>query len=230
MAYTSVVSAMSSPGRASGQFERAPDTIGSMPTTTDGLEVRPLTPDNFADLAALFEEGGDPRWCWCMYFRARGRDWSNSTTEGNRSELRGLADRRGVAPGLVGYERDRAVGWISLGPREDYERLAYSKILAPVDDTPVWSIVCFVVSRHARGRGVALAMLGAGIAYAREHGATMLEAYPADTGDGRRRAADIYQGTLGMFERAGFEVVERRQWNPSTPVRPIVRLALERND
>ena len=41
-----------------------------------------------------------------------------------------------------------------------------------------------------------------------------------------RRAADIYQGTLSMFEQAGFEVVEHRQWNASTPVRPIVRLAL----
>jgi hypothetical protein len=30
-----------------------------------------------------------------------------------------------------------------------------------------------------------------------------------------------------MFERAGFAVVERRQWNASTPVRPIVRLTLE---
>jgi len=29
-----------------------------------------------------------------------------------------------------------------------------------------------------------------------------------------------------MFERAGFEVVERRQWNPSTPIRPIVRRSL----
>jgi GNAT superfamily N-acetyltransferase len=191
------------------------------------LEVHPLTPERFGDLALLFEEGGDPRWCWCMYFRARGRDWSNSTAEGNRAELRALTDRRGIAPGLLGYQGDRVVGWISLGPREDYERLAYSKVLAPVDDAPVWSIVCFVVSRRARGQGVATAMLEAGIAYAREHGATMLEAYPADTGDGRRRAADIYQGTLAMFERAGFKVVERRQWNPTTPMRPIVRQSLK---
>ena len=191
------------------------------------LDVRPLTQDRFDDLAALFEEGGDPKWCWCMYFRARGRDWTNSTAEQNRSELRELAGHPGIAPGLVGYEADRAIAWISLGPREDYERLAYSKVLAPVDATPVWSIVCFVVSRRARGRGVARAMLEAGIAYARANGATMLEAYPADTGDQRRRPGDIYWGTLSMFEGAGFEIVERRQWNATTPVRPIVRLLLE---
>jgi hypothetical protein len=31
-----------------------------------------------------------------------------------------------------------------------------------------------------------------------------------------------------MFERAGFREVARRQWNAKTPVRPIVRLALDR--
>ena len=199
-----------------------------MASPIDSLAVRPLTPENFGDLAGLFEEGGDPRSCWCMYFRARGRDWSNSTGDQNRAELRQLAERQDtVAPGLVGYEGDRAIAWISLGPREDYERLTHSKILAPVDEMPVWSIVCFVVSRQARGRGVAAAMLQAGIDHARGHGATMLEAYPADTHERRMRAANVYLGTLSMFERAGFEVVERRQWNASTPVRPIVRLALE---
>jgi hypothetical protein len=28
------------------------------------LDVQPLTPKRFADLAELFEEGGDPKWCW----------------------------------------------------------------------------------------------------------------------------------------------------------------------
>jgi hypothetical protein len=35
-------------------------------------------------------------------------------------------------------------------------------------------------------------------------------------------------GPLGMFERAGFQVVERRKWNATTPVRPIVRRAIRR--
>ena len=38
--------------------------------------------------------------------------------------------------------------------------------------------------------------------------------------------ATAYHGTLRMFERRGFEVVERRQWNAGSPVRPIVRLRL----
>ncbi len=175
--------------------------------------------------AALFEEGGDPRWCWCVYFRFRGRDWTNSTTATNRAALEELTERP-LAPGLVAYHGDRVVGWVSLGPREDYERLTYSKVLAPVDDTPVWSIVCFVVSRQARGRGVAAALLNAAIDFASAQGATTLEAYPVDVGEGRVPAANAFHGTLAMFERAGFTVVERRQWNATAPVRPIVRLRL----
>ena len=99
----------------------------------------------------------------------------------------------------------------------------HSKGLAPIDDRPVWSIVCFVVGRMARGTGVASALLEAAVAYARVHGATLLEAYPVETGGGRIPSANAYMGTLGMFERAGFTVAERRQWNRATAVRPIVR-------
>ena len=90
----------------------------------------------------------------------------------------------------------------------------------------MWSIVCFVVARIARGQGVATALLDAAIAYATEHGATMLEAYPVDTVNGRVPAATAFKGTLGMYQRAGFEVVARRQANRTSAPRPIVRRSL----
>jgi ribosomal protein S18 acetylase RimI-like enzyme len=189
------------------------------------LDVRPLTPARFDDLASLFSQGGDPKWCWCMYFRVRGLDWSNATPDRNRNGLQELARRR-PAPGLVAYRGGNAVGWVSLGPRESYERLEHSQVLAPVDDTPVWSIVCFVVAPTARRAGVASALLDAAVAHARAEGARVLEAYPLDTAGGRVSSASAYHGTLTMFQRAGFQVVATRQFNRTTPVRPIVRLDL----
>jgi GNAT superfamily N-acetyltransferase len=151
--------------------------------------------------------------------------WSNSSAAENRADLQALA-ANDLAPGLVGYSEGRAVGWVSLSPRESYERLESSKLLARLDDKPVWSIVCFVVSARARGQGVARAMLDAAIEYARAHGAATLEAYPVAGTRGRVAAASAYQGTQSMFEKAGFTVVATRQWNKSTPVRPIMRLEL----
>ena len=102
--------------------------------------------------------------------------------------------RKGRAPGLVAYRDGEAVGWVSLAPRDDYERLQHSKVLARVDDKPVWSIVCFVVGRRARGRGSPEAMLGAAIDYAREHGATLLEAYPVGHEHRAHRAGQRVHG------------------------------------
>ena len=189
------------------------------------LTIVPLTTARVADLATLFDQGGDPKWCWCTYYRVRGRSWSNSTPTDNRALLGELADRA-LAPGLVAYSDGRVVGWVSLGPREDYERLAYSKVLAPIDDRPVWSIICFVVGRQSRGQGIAGALLDAAIDHARASGATTLEAYPTDTDGGRVPSANLFKGTLSMFLRAGFTVVARRQANATSAPRPIVRLEL----
>lgn len=194
------------------------------------LDIQPLTADRFPDLATLFEQGGDPKWCWCASFRIRGSGWSNTTPQANRAILASAVTddaTQGRAPGLVAYEDGQAVGWVSLAPREDFERLAHARVLAPLDDTPVWSIVCFVVGRRSRGKGVATALLDAAIAYAGDHGATRLEAYPVELPDrGRIPSANAYGGTLGMYERAGFTVAARRQANASTRPRPIVRLVL----
>jgi GNAT superfamily N-acetyltransferase len=84
------------------------------------------------------------------------------------------------------------------------------------------------VSRKARNQGVADALLDAAVDYARQHGATLLEAYPVDTDGGRVPAAHAFKGTVGMFERAGFEVAERRQFNRTSPIRPIVRRRVRR--
>jgi GNAT superfamily N-acetyltransferase len=193
-----------------------------MPALPTDIAVHPLTPDRWNHLAALFEEGGDPKWCWCQFYRERGLNWSNSTPGANRERLASLT-RDGPPPGLVAYREGRAVGWVSLAPREAFDRLTNAKVLAPVDDKPVWSIVCFAVSRKARKQGVATALLDGAIAWAKAQGATILEAYPSDTKGEKVTAANLFHGSLSMFEAAGFEVVAKRQFNRTSPVRPIVR-------
>lgn len=193
------------------------------------LQIVPLTPERVPDLATLFGQGGDPKWCWCAWYRLRNADFRTATAETNRAVLERAAEATaadGRAPGLIAYRNGEPIGWVSVGPRDDYPRLQHSRVLGPVDDRPVWSVVCFVVARSARGQGVARALLGAAVVYARDHGATLLEAYPADTGGQRVPAAHAFKGTVPMFEGAGFEVVERRQANRTSAPRPIVRREL----
>jgi GNAT superfamily N-acetyltransferase len=203
----------------------ATQATGKVAPTSAKVTVEPLTEARFEGLASLFMQGGDPKWCWCMYFRARGSSWGTSTAKENRENLHGLASRE-LAPGLVAYQDGEAVGWVSLAPREDFDRLEASKVLARLDDKPVWSIVCFVVAKGRRGQGIAAALLAGAIEYARQHGASTLEAYPVSDERGRIPASNAFHGVQSMYTRAGFTVAEVRQWNKATPKRPIMRLEL----
>ena len=186
------------------------------------VDVRPVTSETWDALADLFREGGDPRWCWCQYWRLRSKDFSAAKVPELRERLHEKAMSQ-QPPGLVAFDGDRAVGWVSIGPRTDYERIVRSRVIPTIDDRPVWSIVCFAVSPTARGRGVARALLEGAIAYAGERGAVALEAYPVRVGDGEAiHPESAFSGTLPMFERAGFRVVADRASDPSSSRQRVV--------
>ena len=186
------------------------------------LRVEPLTGETWDALAELFREGGDPRWCWCQHWRLRSKDMAAARVPQLRERLHDQA-RSAEPPGLVAFDGERAVGWVSLGPRTDFERIVRSRVIPSIDDRPVWSIVCFAVSSTARGRGIGRALLDAAVAHARVRGAVTLEAYPVAVVDGAAIHPDAaFTGTLPMFERARFAVVADRASDPSSGHRRVV--------
>lgn len=189
------------------------------------LTVRPLTPKRWPDFEAVFGAEGCSvaRGCWCLYYRESGRQpvpARLTLAAARKGRMRALV-AAGPPPGLIGYRGAEPVGWISLGPRDDFAKLRRSPVMKPVDDRPVWSVICFVVPSRYRQQGVAKALLAAAIDYARRCGATLLEAYPVDK-PGRGRDDSYWFGTKSMFDACGFEEVARRK-----PARPIVRLRLK---
>jgi GNAT superfamily N-acetyltransferase len=188
------------------------------------IEIVPLTPDRWPDVTALFDEGGDPKTCSCMFWRVRSKDWSFANAAEAREGFHAVVDAdRDPAPGLLAYADGRAVGWVSVAPRTDYQRLTNSRVRPALDERPVWSIVCFVVSRSARGQGLTNRLLDAAMDYAIERGAPALEAYPVDVGDRRIPAAVGYTGLLSTFLAAGFAVVHEIDSPQATVRRVIVR-------
>ena len=210
--------------KAGGSFLTSPDAIATEPDPTP-VVARSLTTERFHDLETIFNSKGCSfaRGCWCMAYRETGRQ---PLPEGaglaslRRERLLDLA-RGDLAPGLIGYDgAGRPVAWVTLGPREAFAKLKRSPVMKPVDATPVWSIVCFVVPAPFRGRGVAAAMLRHAIGYARDNGARVLEAYPVDKPE-RSQPQWLWHGAKSMFDRAGFTEVARRK-----PAQPVMRLAL----
>ena len=120
--------------------------------------------------------------------------------------MRALCERE-HPPGVVTYLDGEPVGWCNIGPRSEITRLARSTLMLPVDDLPVWSIVCVVVRSGYRRRGVTQELIKGAVAYAASHNAPAVEAHPVDPGDERMDLTMAFVGTRAMFEKAGFEVV-----------------------
>jgi len=188
-------------------------------------EIHPLTPDRWDDLVTVFDRPGDPKGCWCMFYRVRSRDFERLWGEGARAAFREVvAD--GPPPGLLAYRDGRPVGWCAVAPREAYPRVLNSRVLRPLDDaTACWAVVCFYVVRDERRGGVAAALLEAAVAFAADHGATAVEGYPKDTAGANKHANEMYVGSVSMFAEAGFEEAGRR-----SPQRPIMRRRLSGRD
>ena len=183
--------------------------------------IRPVTADRWDDLVTLFGPRGACAGCWCMYFRQSRSENERKSGAGNRRALRRLVVG-GSEPGLLAYVDGVPAGWMALAPREEYTLLSRSRILQPVDDKPVWSVVCFFVARAYRGRGLTVAMLRKAGAYARRRGARRLEGYPVEAIKGKMPDTFAYYGLAAAFRQAGFQEVARR-----SATRPIMRLELK---
>ena len=105
------------------------------------LEIHPLTPDRWDDLVTLFDRPGDPKGCWCMFYRVRSRDFERLWGKGARTAFRGVVSD-GPPPGLLAYRDGVPVGWCAVAPSETYPRVLNSRMLRPADDAPAcWAVV-----------------------------------------------------------------------------------------
>ncbi len=170
------------------------------------VEIRPATQDRFADVAAVLgPRNPDANVCWCLSHRLDSR--TNRALRGrDRGEYVRELTRRPVAPGVLAYEGAVVAGWAAVAPRSTLP-FARSTRIPHVDDLPVWAVWCIRVRPGHRRRGIAHALVAGAVAYAREHGAPAVEAYPVDNRGAKVDLTMAYVGTRKLFEDAGFRTV-----------------------
>ena len=163
------------------------------------FQFRSVSQERLADLERFSAEHGRFSYCSCMRWRMTSSEYRRSSKADRLVALRHRI-RSGEATGILAYHDERPVGWCSVAPRESYAALVRSRTLPPIDDKPVWSIVCFFVDAHYRRRGLTLGLLEAAVSYAASEGAKIVEGYPVDPA----APSYTYMGSTNTFLRAGF--------------------------
>jgi len=184
------------------------------------LDCHLLTPDRWRDFETLFGPRGAAGGCWCMWWRQTQKEFKDGKGEPNRRAMKQIVES-GAVPGVLAYHRETPIGWCAVAPRDRYTRLERSRILKPVDDHPVWSVVCFFIRKDYRRRGVSLALLRAAVDHVRRSGGSIVEGYPVQPKKGGTPDLFAYHGLASAFLGAGFSEVARR-----SPTRPVMRLII----
>jgi GNAT superfamily N-acetyltransferase len=150
--------------------------------------------------------------------------WKQTRTEfeAGKGEPNHLAQKAivvsGYTPGLLAYVEGIPAGWIAVEPRSAYSGLARSRVLAVLDDLPVWSVPCFFVDRKCRGQGLTIALLRAAIDHVAKQGGKVVEGYPIEPKTEKAPPVFMYTGAVSAFRQAGFVEIARR-----SETRPIMR-------
>jgi GNAT superfamily N-acetyltransferase len=167
------------------------------------IEVKPATAARFDDVATMLgPKNPDSSVCWCLSHRLDSAINRQLVGPARGEYVRMLCSRK-VAPGVLGYEDDKVVGWAAVAPRAELP-FARSTKIPHVDQLSVWSVWCIRVRPGHRGKGISHALLDGAVAYARSHGAPAIEGYPVDNKGKKVDPTMAYVGTRALFESAGF--------------------------
>jgi GNAT superfamily N-acetyltransferase len=158
--------------------------------------------------------------CWCMYWRLSDSDFKIQKGEQNRCSTKGIIDH-GEVPGILAYLNRKPIGWCAVAPREKYIRLARSRVLKRIDDKPVWSVVCLLVHKEFRRRGVSVTLLRAAADHVRRNGGQIIEGYPVKPRTHNMPDAFAWTGIASAYRHAGFSEEASR-----SATRPIMRRIL----
>lgn len=155
-----------------------------------------------------------------MSWRLHKADFEKRKGLGNKKAIRKIVEKQ-RPPGVIAYHDGQAIGWCAVAPREVFLRLDKSRVLAPIDNKPVWSVTCFFIAKPYRRRGISVDLLKGVIKFCRQNGAKIIEAYPAVPYSDKIPDVFAWTGIPSSFEKAGFVEAARRSKS-----RPIMRYYL----
>lgn len=195
------------------------------------IEIKPLTLDNFADYESLTscESGGG---CYCSFWHQKWvsmTDWEKckkETPEVNRSIVYEKV-RSGFHVGVLVYENEKLVAWISVGPLIDFYWTWRRAAKLQGDAKEVAGIVCFTLAPNYRNKGLQKTILEELKSYGRSQSWKAIEGYPFDKSALEKYKSDvIWPGLEKGFLEAGFTRTDAHWLSNDQAERSIYRVEL----
>jgi GNAT superfamily N-acetyltransferase len=156
--------------------------------------IKELTSETMPDWfdffdARAFADHEEWNGCYCTAFYYPKPEEYVSQTKKRKDYARWLIES-GRMKGYLAYEGGKAVGWVNTNDRREFPRL--SDICEGEEN--VLSIVCFIVQKEYRRKGIAKKLLSRVVKDAEGRGFSIIEAYPA------KKAKSEYGSWNGPYE------------------------------
>ena len=147
-----------------------------------------------------FEDHDEWRGCYCTaFYYPKPKEYSSISNK--RKDYAKWLIETGRMCGYIAIENEKIVGWVNSNNKTKYPRLDELND----SDEKVLSIVCFLIEKDHRGKGIAKELLNRIISDAKGKGYSVIEAYP------KKKAKSEYgswNGPYDMYSKAGFSEYE----------------------
>ncbi len=150
--------------------------------------------DFFDNRAFLDHEDWNGCYCTAFYY-PKPKEYVNLSDR--RKEYAKWLIETGRMKGYLAYDEEKVIGWVNANEKKNYPRLediydASEKVL---------SIVCFIVQKEYRRKGIAKQLLSRIDEDAKGKGYLVIEAYPKKRS---KSEFGIWNGPYEMYVKAGF--------------------------
>ena len=159
------------------------------------LETMPDWFDFFDNRAFLDHEEWNGCYCTAFYY-PKSKEYVKQSDR--RKDYAKWLIETGRMKGYLAYADEKVVGWVNTNEKNNYPRLKdiYN------GSEKVLSIVCFIVQKEYRRKGIARQLLGKIVEDAKERDYLVIEAYPKKRS---KSEYGIWNGPYEMYIKSGFE-------------------------
>ena len=151
-----------------------------------------------------FADHADWQGCYCTYY-FQPKPESFGARRAKKRDYAIWLIGEGMMRGYLAFEKGRVVGWCNANDRRQFGRLGP---LSAAGEEKILSIVCFLVEKEFRHRGIARALLERAILDAQAEGYAAVEAYPQ-----KKSVSEFvnYHGPYALYERFGFQEIDGQE-------------------